>query len=114
MYTGMILDNAISRGRPLMTPSELDSLVSSGEPCAVIDARAAKQYGAAHVDGAVNVPHETIREALAGIDPGATIVTYCNKGTTGNAAQNILLNCGFEKVFNLSGGFRHYSSQRKK
>ena len=31
-------------------------------------------------------------------------MTYCNKGTTGNAAQNVLINLGFKQVFNLSGG----------
>ena len=54
--------------------------------------------------GAVNLPHESIRENLDALDKDATIVTYCNKGTTGNAAQNILLNEGFRKVYNLSGG----------
>ena len=35
-------------------------------------------------------------------------ITYCNKGTTGNAAQNILLGKGFKKVYNLSGGQKQY------
>lgn len=113
MYTGMILDNAISRGRPLITSAELDRLVTSSEPNAVIDARVAKQYQAGHVPGSVNLPHESIRENLDNLDKNATIVTYCNKGTTGNAAQNILLNKGFRKVFNLSGGFKQYKTDHK-
>ena len=36
------------------------------------------------------------------------IITYCNKGVTGNAAQNILLNKGFRNVFNISGGHKQY------
>ncbi len=108
MYTGMILDNAISRGRPLITPAELDRLVDSGEAYAVIDARVAKQYDSAHVPGAINLPHESIRENLEALDKDATVVTYCNKGTTGNAAQNILLNRGFTNVKNLSGGYKQY------
>ncbi|OGO89529.1 MAG: hypothetical protein A2Y17_02280 [Clostridiales bacterium GWF2_38_85] len=31
MYTGMILDNAISKGRPLITADDLDNLMNSGE-----------------------------------------------------------------------------------
>lgn len=108
MYTGMILDNAISRGRPLITAGELDRLAESGEPYAVVDARVARQYEAGHVPSAVNIPHEKIRDSLHDLDSDATIVTYCNKGTTGNAAQNILLGRGFGKVYNLSGGFKQY------
>jgi len=36
-------------------------------------------------------------------------ITYCNKCVSGNAAQNILLNKGFKKVYNISGGYKHYS-----
>jgi rhodanese-related sulfurtransferase len=36
-------------------------------------------------------------------------VTYCNKGTTGNAVQNILLNEGFKEVYNLSGGHKNFA-----
>jgi NADPH-dependent 2,4-dienoyl-CoA reductase/sulfur reductase-like enzyme/rhodanese-related sulfurtransferase len=113
MYTGMILDNAITRGRPLMTASALDALAASGEPLTVIDARAAGQYEAGHVPDAENRPHETIRTSLDTINSESTIVTYCNKGTTGNAAQNILLNKGFKKVFNLSGGFKQYKAEHE-
>jgi len=52
MYTGMILDNAISRGRQLITASALDSLAATSEPFTVIDARVAKQYEASHVPNA--------------------------------------------------------------
>jgi rhodanese-related sulfurtransferase len=38
------------------------------------------------------------------------VITYCNKGVTGNATQNILLNHGFKNVFNLSGGFQFYDA----
>lgn len=37
-----------------------------------------------------------------------------NEGTTGNTAQNILLNRGFREVYNLSGGFKLYKARDKK
>ena len=114
MYTGMILDNAINRGRPLITATELDRFAASGEPYTVIDTRVTKQFEAAHVPNAVNRPHESIRENVEDLDKNALIVTYCNKGTTGNAAQNILLNKGFNNVRNLSGGFKQYKASRNK
>ncbi len=37
-------------------------------------------------------------------------VTYCNKGVSGNASQNILLRHGFKTVLNISGGNSNYQT----
>jgi NADPH-dependent 2,4-dienoyl-CoA reductase/sulfur reductase-like enzyme/rhodanese-related sulfurtransferase len=108
MYTGMVLDNAIAHARPLITAEGLDALAASGQTPVVIDARAAVQYEAGHVPGAVSIPHEILREKLSELDKNAPTVTYCNKGVTGNAAQSILCNSGFTDVKNLSGGYTQY------
>lgn len=113
MYTGMILENAIHRGRPLMTAQELDALMQSDERYTLIDTRAATQYEKNHVDTAKSIPHAELRSAAESLDKDAVTVTYCNKGTTGNAAQNILLGRGFKKVYNLSGGQKQYSVTHK-
>lgn len=113
MYTGMILENAIHGGRPLMTAQELLERQSAGESVTVIDARIPAQYEKAHVDSASSVPHASLRAETSALDTEAVVVTYCNKGTTGNAAQNILLNRGFKRVYNLSGGMKQYSMVRR-
>lgn len=106
MYTGMILDNALHYGRDIITADALAALAP--DEIQVVDARIEKQFDAGHVDNAVSMPHETLREHMAALDKEKPVVTYCNKGTTGNAAQNILLNHGFKKVYNLSGGHKQY------
>ncbi|NLI54889.1 MAG: FAD-dependent oxidoreductase [Clostridiales bacterium] len=114
MYTGMILENAIHGSRPLMSAEELIERQRTGEGVTVVDARIAPQYETAHVDGAVSIPHADLRDAVDTLDRESVVVTYCNKGTTGNAAQNILINKGFKRVYNLSGGMKQYSIVRKK
>ncbi len=109
MYTGMILENAIHGGRALMTAQELMDRQDAGEPVTIIDTRAPAQYAAGHIVGARNIPHAQFREALGSLNPDDTIVTYCNKGVTGNATQNILLNRGFRHAYNLSGGMNQYA-----
>jgi NADPH-dependent 2,4-dienoyl-CoA reductase/sulfur reductase-like enzyme/rhodanese-related sulfurtransferase len=111
MYTGMILDNAIHHGRDLMTADALLAAVP-GE-IQVVDARVAGQYEEGHVTQAVSMPQDSIREQMEALDKEKPVVTYCNKGTTGNAAQNILINLGFRKVYNLSGGHRQYQIIKK-
>jgi len=114
MYTGMILDNAINKGRPLMTAQELEELIHSGEKYNLIDARASSQYEKNHIETADNIPQSKLRNASKNFDKDIIAITYCNKGVTGNAAQNILINQGFKKVYNLSGGHKHFSKMNLK
>ena len=117
MYTGMIQDNAINGGRQLITAEKLDELMGSGTKYNLIDTRVRKQYDEKHVETAVNKPHEVVRNEIEDLDKEAITITYCNKGTTGNAVQNILINKGFKKVYNISGGhktFVKYMENKKK
>ncbi len=108
IYTGMIMDNALNRGRSLIKSDELPS----ARDIVIIDTRTAEQYDKGHVEHAVNIPHANIRAQLAHLPKNKTYVTYCNKGTTGNAVQNILLSRGY-RAHNLSGGHKHYCCQNK-
>jgi len=116
MYTGMILDNAIRKGRKLILPKELAKVQESGQKVQIIDTRIPSQYAEDHLEDAISIPHEQVRSVLANeneLDKEALTVTYCNKGITGNAVQNILLNKGFKNVANLSGGHRNYRKPKK-
>jgi len=113
MYTGMILDNAIHQGRKLITADKLSEKLKSDEEIQIVDARVAAQYEKGHVETAVNMLHSELREKLKELNPKVMTITYCNKGVTGNAAQNILLNHGFEDVYNLSGGYKNYCKTKE-
>lgn len=108
MYSGMILDNAIRKGRKLISVKELDALKQSGRKYTLIDTRVAGQYQQKHIEGAINIPHERFRLEIGNLEKDVATVTYCNKGVTGNATQNILINNGFQEVYTISGGFRTY------
>lgn len=112
-YTGMILDNAINKERPLITSNELRNLQANNVDIQVVDARTSTQYEKSHIPGAINIPHKSIRKSLDSLDPSKLTVTYCNKGVTGNAVQNILLGSGFKNVKNLSGGNKFYQKTNR-
>lgn len=107
LYTGMALDNALKKN-PLITPEELIKKQEAHELLQIIDARSSKQHVVSSVKDSINIPLAELRKKAQTLDPSIPTVTYCNKGVTGNAAQNILLNLGFEKVYNLSGGNKNY------
>ncbi|MFB1082361.1 FAD-dependent oxidoreductase [Jeotgalibacillus sp. JSM ZJ347] len=108
MYTGMALHNSISKKAPLITPQQLINETESGETFQIIDTRSKAQYEKAHVKGAIHIPLGDLRARASELNPDLKTVVYCNKGVTGNAAQNILINHGFEVVYNLSGGNKNY------
>lgn len=108
-YTGMILENVIRRGRPVITAGDLRSLLDAGDGVILIDTRAEAQYKKGHIRTAKNIPLAELRRKADTLDKEAVVVTYCNKGVTGNAAQNLLKNKGFGKAFNLSGGYKNYT-----
>lgn len=113
MYTGMILDNAINKGRPLITAQALEDLMQSGQKYELIDARVPLQYEKDHVETSKNIPHAKLRDSAKDLNQDTIAITYCNKGVTGNAAQNILLNHGFKEVYNLSGGHKQFNETHK-
>ncbi|MGL5099403.1 MAG: rhodanese-like domain-containing protein, partial [Fusobacteriaceae bacterium] len=104
-YTGMILNNAINGRNKIVTPKELHE---NRNDYLVIDVRSSKQYEAGHIQGAINIPLEKLREESKKLDKSGKIAVHCNKGVTGNMGQNILLNLGFD-AYNISGGYSNYS-----
>lgn len=108
-YTGMALDNALKRN-PLLTPADLINRLNRGEKLQIIDTRSKKDFEKSHVKGAIHIPLADLREKSSKLDKELITITYCNKGVTGNAAQNVLLNHKFRTVYNLSGGNKNYQS----
>ncbi len=107
LYTGMILDNAINGKNKIMT---VDELIRNREKYTVIDVRSSKQYDHAHIPGASNIPLGSLRTEIANLDKSKVYVVHCNKGVTGNAAHNVMLNNGFD-CYNLSVGYKNYAVQ---
>lgn len=113
LYTGMALDNAIKKTARLMTPNELIEQVAGGKSFQIIDTRSKAQFEKNHVDGAIHIPLGELRTRAKELDPTLPTIVYCNKGVTGNAAQNVLKNLGFTDVCNLSGGNKNYQHCKK-
>ncbi len=107
-YTGMILTNELEGKAILISPYELEQKRVDGGPLMIIDVRVPEEYAAGHVTGAINIPLADLRQRIEELDPEVETVTYCNAGTSGNAAQNILLNHGFRTVSNISGGYKNW------
>lgn len=114
-YTGMILENALTKNRQLITPKEL--LQPGQGKRQILDVRSPLQFAKRHLEGAINIPQIQIRNNLHLLNKNIPIIVCCVTGWTANAVQNILLNNEFKDVKNVAGGYvnvANYLRLRKK
>ena len=71
----------------------------------LLDVRRADEFAAGKIANAMNIPVDEIRSRLHEIPKDKQIYIYCEAGLRGYLAQRILLQNGFDKVSNLSGGY---------
>ena len=103
---GMVAINQIEGSNPVVFLDEIDKLREEG--AVFIDVRTALEYNIGHIDGALNIPLSELRGRLREIPMDKKAVLYCNQGKTAYYALRVLRNLGYEKTFNLSGGFKLY------
>lgn len=70
-----------------------------------VDARLPSEYQYEHIEGAINLPLNEVRQLLSGLDKSTTYIVYCQTGRRSSAAAFILAQHGFDVVV-LSGGAR--------
>ncbi len=73
----------------------------------LVDVRSPKEFGKAHLEGAVNYPLDNLRETMSELSKENEIWTYCFVGQRSYYAARALTQHGFN-VRNISGGFKAY------
>lgn len=76
----------------------------------IIDTRTSAEYEMGHIEGAVNIPLDELRNRLSEVPHNKKIILYCAVGLRGYLASRILSQNGFTQVYNLSGGYKIYSA----
>jgi rhodanese-related sulfurtransferase len=74
----------------------------------LIDVRSRAEFDHGNINGSINIPVDEIRSRLKEIPANKQIHIYCEAGLRGYLAQRILTQNGFDKVRNLSGGYRSW------
>ena len=87
---------------------EIDQL--DRESTLLLDVRTPAEYEIGHLPGAVNIPVQELRNRLSELPKEKEIIIYCRVGFRGYLAYRILVQSGFKKVRNLSGGWLTYKA----
>ncbi|MEG0339075.1 MAG: FAD-dependent oxidoreductase [Oscillospiraceae bacterium] len=75
----------------------------------MIDVRTSAEYARGHIDKAINIPLDNLRENFEKLDKSKEIYVNCQSGLRSYIACRILTQNGY-KCYNLAGGYRLYES----
>ena len=76
----------------------------------LVDVRTADEYALGHIDGALNIPLDDLRERIGEIPSDRPVYVYCGVGLRGYLVSNILKENGYGDVRNLIGGIKTYKA----
>jgi len=100
---GFVAQNSLAGLSHLITWNEFEQL--DKDDYILVDVRTENEYKKGHVNGAINIPVDELRERLHELDRSKTIVVYCRVGYRGYIADRILSQNGF-RVLNITGGYK--------
>ncbi|MDP2154107.1 MAG: cyclic nucleotide-binding domain-containing protein [Methylotenera sp.] len=87
----------------LMQVSMADAEAQVASGAIWVDARLPSEYQYEHIDGAINLPLNEIRQLTSSLDRSKTYLVYCQTGRRSSAAAFILVQNGFNAAV-LDGG----------
>lgn len=69
-----------------------------GDNDVMLDVRRSDEFGSAHVEGAIHIPHTRIRTQLEKLDSGKRYYVYCRTGRRAAIAASFLATVGYDVV----------------
>lgn len=108
---GFVAQNVLNDMVSFIKVEELDKI--DKENTIILDIGTDEEFANGHIEGAINIPLDTLRNRLGELNRDKKIVVYCQVGLRSYIGNRILTQNGF-KVKSISGGYRSYKQQRFK
>ena len=95
-----------------ITAEELNEQIQRSQAPLILDVRTKTEYARGHIPGALNIPHNQLRNRLSEIDVAKTeeIVVHCYSGHRAKIAKKILIKAGYLYVRDLHGHMSGWKS----
>ena len=94
-----------------ISPKALKRLMDSGADFDILDVRERSEYDMCHIPGAKLIPLPELRVRLGELEKERQMVVYCHVGVRSGRAAELLLESGFKKVKNHTGGIRAWADE---
>lgn len=102
--TAFTAENHRSGFSPSVLARDLETFVQEHEPIAV-DLRDPIAFNRGNIAGSTNLSQNMLRENLDRIPGDHSILLISDDGQKGHVAARMLIEAGFERVYNVSGGY---------
>jgi rhodanese-related sulfurtransferase len=91
-------------------PSEARKLIET-EEVIILDVRAPWEFEEGHIKNAENLDFtdSDFTDNLEKLDKTKNYLVYCKTGRRGSLAMEAMRKSGFEKIYNLIGGFKAWN-----
>jgi rhodanese-related sulfurtransferase len=78
----------------------------------IIDVRTPEEYAEGHIQGAlnINVKSESFVTEIENLSKSDTLLVYCRSGRRSLYAAQVMVSFGFQKIYDLEGGFLNWES----
>jgi NADPH-dependent 2,4-dienoyl-CoA reductase/sulfur reductase-like enzyme/rhodanese-related sulfurtransferase/TusA-related sulfurtransferase len=103
---GFVASNFLRGDLPIWQWHNVKELNSIGG--ILLDVRTVEEFQTRNIQGSINIPIEELRDRINEIPKRKPIITYCEVGYRSYLATRILLQNGFDQVYDLTGGFKTY------
>jgi CoA-disulfide reductase len=100
---GYVAENVLAGRVEVITAETL--LTYDQSNTLLLDVRTEDEFKNGHLEGALNIPVDSLRDRLGELDKSKEILEYCQIGLRGYVAARILTQKGF-KVKNIDGGYK--------
>ncbi|MDA3869153.1 MAG: rhodanese-like domain-containing protein [Gammaproteobacteria bacterium] len=67
----------------------------------LIDVRSTMEFSTGALNGAINLPVNTIQSSIESIDKSKPVLLYCRSGARSGMVQQFLISLGFQDVYNI-------------
>jgi molybdopterin/thiamine biosynthesis adenylyltransferase/rhodanese-related sulfurtransferase len=94
-----------------ITPRDLAKRIERGDDIQLVDVREEWEWQISRIPGARLIPLGSLDANLAEIDPAREVVLYCKSGVRSLHAAEELIEAGYPRVANLSGGIIRWSQE---
>jgi rhodanese-related sulfurtransferase len=104
-----------SEGQELITWQTYEALNEAQPDWQVIDVRTPEEFGEGQLENAVNIDFyaDDFEAQLEQLDKTRPVVVYCKRGGRSNKAAARCKALGFEKVYDIKGGYDAWKALEK-
>ena len=96
---------------PQLTANDVKAKLDAGENIVLLDVREEWEWQIAHLDQALFIPLHNLPDKLDELDPSQEIVVYCHTGKRSAEVATFLMNEGFTRVSDMTGGIRAWAME---